>query len=1269
MTFPWSRAASGVVGLYTIAAQTVLLREFLVLFHGSEIAFGLFFGAWFVWIAVGATLARSSRKAREFAQRNSAPLLALYPAGALLGLVLLPTWRIAAGIPAYEPSPLGVLAIGALASTGPVSLLTGLLFPALCEQCASDSRTGANAGYAVEALGAVLGGGLTTIALALGLDGLVVLGGLGLFPAAMAITGATSLSWKRASVPAIAILVSLAPLVPGVGSSMRETLATQRLRASLDQAVRVRDAHTPYQLLTLARITGQVVLLADGEVSVALPPGPDEEARAALLSTLPARRDRAVVIGQGGLALAATLTRYFGEVLCVLMDGTYAHVFQEAWEASGAPRDLLRKVHVLIRDERAFASEAPQADLFVVAGGEPATLLANRLYTLDFFAETRTHLTPGGVVAAPVRSAENYIGTEILRYGQTIYQTLAALFPAMAVAPGEQAIILASTGPLTLDPVVLARRYETYAPTPRPFPPDGFVSLLPPDRVGLANTLYSGEAPGDLVNRDDRPLAPFLHLLSFLRESDSPWVAVLWAVHESGPWLASVLLLLFFVTLLRARLRLGPQSPSFAAAVVMASVGGASISGFVALLAAYQSQVGAVYGEIGAVTAVFMAGLSLGAFLGHRMIRFVAPRHARIGAAGFAIAVAACAALHPLILSAVDLLDPWARRMLLGVLFATLGTATGFAWPLAGSLAGPRSVAATLQASDHWGAAVVVPFTGSVALALYGVAGTLWSVAGLLGVTAALVLADTWLQGPHGHRFFDSRVGRLLSVSVFPYRLWPAILTFLTLSTLFVWHASQGSPPQPKTRLTREELRRVETFDREEFRESPLPHHRLEGVQEPAGDAVLATSQAAAPDVQGYGGPLNLVLSVGTDGRIRRVGVLSHRETPSYVRGLPAFLHALIGRDAREPLAVTDPQAVDAMTGATVTRDAVLRALDRTREALAAQVLHLPAAASAPSQPWWRPLMEPGVWYVVFSLIAVVAVHRFGGPRTRLAFLLLSLFVGGFYFNLQLSTSWLLSLARGEWPVWQANATLWLLGAGVLGLSILYGPLYCAHLCPFGALQEVVSRASFRLGFLSRPLAAVSVRMRGLKYAVLALVVLVLFTRAPAEALRFDPLATVFSGRLEGAGAVVALLALAGSLVVFRFWCRVFCPVGAFFLLFNRIAAFLGFVPPRRYAACDLDVHGPADLECLQCNRCAREPLSPRPMHGLVRPLVYLSLVLAVAGIVTWSLWSGSAARVEAAPDASRRTLRTVNVETILRLIQEGRLSDKEAQFFISLPP
>jgi len=63
-------------------------------------------------------------------------------------------------------------------------------------------------------------------------------------------------------------------------------------------------------------------------------------------------------------------------------------------------------------------------------------------------------------------------------------------------------------------------------------------------------------------------------------------------------------------------------------------------------------------------------------------------------------------------------------------------------------------------------------------------------------------------------------------------------------------------------------------------------------------------------------------------------------------------------------------------------------------------------------------------------------------------------------------------------------------------------------------------------------------------------------------------------------------LTLVGSLFYFRFWCRYFCPAGAFLALGNKLALLQRLAPKRRFEHCDLGVREEYDIDCIRCNRC-----------------------------------------------------------------------------------
>ena len=113
------------VGAFALGAQTILLREYLVLHNGNELAIGSFYGSWFLWIALGATLALLREGRSRPVEPSAAPallarryslLLALYPLALLGQLLLIRATRSLAGVPPTEPFGFGALAGWTLAS-------------------------------------------------------------------------------------------------------------------------------------------------------------------------------------------------------------------------------------------------------------------------------------------------------------------------------------------------------------------------------------------------------------------------------------------------------------------------------------------------------------------------------------------------------------------------------------------------------------------------------------------------------------------------------------------------------------------------------------------------------------------------------------------------------------------------------------------------------------------------------------------------------------------------------------------------------------------------------------------------------------------------------------------------------------------------------------------------------------------------------------------------------------------------------------------------
>lgn len=160
-------------------------------------------------------------------------------------------------------------------------------------------------------------------------------------------------------------------------------------------------------------------------------------------------------------------------------------------------------------------------------------------------------------------------------------------------------------------------------------------------------------------------------------------------------------------------------------------------------------------------------------------------------------------------------------------------------------------------------------------------------------------------------------------------------------------------------------------------------------------------------------------------------------------------------------------------------------------------------------------------------------------------------------------------------------------------IAFFFGRLFCGYVCPFGALQELLHIRTLRARIPERALRW----LRLLPYALLAyLVVRVLVTGI----LTLDGM-TPFKALFTFGGTPVALAVSAAfvvaSVFVFRPFCTLLCPLGAWLSLISRIGPFRmrsrdACVHCRRCdAVCGAQaIHsGAVDRsQCLLCGECIR---------------------------------------------------------------------------------
>jgi spermidine synthase len=758
-------------GALALGVQVLLLREYLVTLQGDEVSIGLGLASWLAGISVGAWLARSA--GRERPDSVAAWAMGLLAVLGWSELVVARLGRRVLGVPAGELAALGPSLWLALLVFALPGAMVGAGFVALA--CSAE-RAGVVPGkaiptlYVAEAAGSLLSGLLVSLVLIPTVSPVTALGVLTVFglaaftPAARA--GAIA---GRCSLPALcaaALVASLPPL------SRRVETYTERARfAALVPTLPLMDwANTPYEHLALGGVESHV-LYAGGQYVASFPDPEEDEGRAhrwMLLAEHPAR-----VLVFGGLptgVLRFMLRHPVTRLDWVLyhpreLDLVRRHMDAQDRQALTDPR-----VRISYRDPRRFlAQTSTRYDLILCLEADPSTLLLARDRSVEFSKLVARRLSPNGAYVSRFSAAPNVQAGETGMLGGALLRSLRDAFPVVHAAPGPDGLLVAGHAPgsVTLSPKRLAERWHERGLNSDVFVPELLPLLYPPERVAALEQELARQAAQVEPSRDDRPVS-FLYASAVRGEfAQSAWTGVLrWATHHRIALLLAglgpSLFLALYVGLARIaslgfRRSLGRVRPSHAILHATAVTGASGMAYSVMLFYSFQSRVGLLYSEMGALTALFMLGLALGGTLGSRP-RFLA----RAQAIGFgtSILVAVSFALMNRFSSPGTLL-----ALSHGLLLVLAGATTGVVFPSAADALmqrefGLKRAAAWVELADHAGAATAALLATTVFVPVFGLTQT----AALLVLLEGLALLVTLNGGsipatqPRADASLDTRI-------------------------------------------------------------------------------------------------------------------------------------------------------------------------------------------------------------------------------------------------------------------------------------------------------------------------------------------------------------------------------------------------------------------------------------------------------------------------------------------------------------------------------
>lgn len=382
------------------------------------------------------------------------------------------------------------------------------------------------------------------------------------------------------------------------------------------------------------------------------------------------------------------------------------------------------------------------------------------------------------------------------------------------------------------------------------------------------------------------------------------------------------------------------------------------------------------------------------------------------------------------------------------------------------------------------------------------------------------------------------------------------------------------------------------------YKEKPLPYYEgRKGKQKQEQEAELVgfvfSTQQFTPEERGYSGPIDILVGMSISGKLTGMKILKHRETPSYTAKIYSkkFQNQFVGKSVYEPMQVGVD--IDAITQATITSEAICRAIRKSMRLVAGEFLGL---KNLPQEPGiLDEFKRPRIYLVIFILILAVGV--FFSKREFLrwviltaSFVYLGLLMGNF-----ISIVNFVNLASLKLPLPIGNLHWYVFLIFIFIITLVWGRLYCGYICPFGIICSIIKKLPVRR---LEPSFALNRFSSYLKLFILAWLLLIYLLTKNDGLFNYEIFVTLFTRRgsyMAWFLVTVSILAMLSG--IWYFWCRFLCPAGGLLGIISKISLFkqkLNCPQPEckicayncPMACIDPDKKTISSFECIRCNIC-----------------------------------------------------------------------------------
>lgn len=617
------------MGISSIVAQILLMREFLVSFLGNEITLGVILANWMVLEAAGAfVLGRSverTEKRLEIYVLLQIVFSLTFPPAVYLARVfknfLLTTPGEGLGFaPVFYSSFIILL---------PVAVSHGALFTygsRLYSRYIQEDAPSIGRVYVFETVGSVIGGLLITFILIQYLNSFQIAFVISLLntlvSTSLLLERGKPLPGFRSVLRFLSILLTLTFFCMLLISSA-EKIHWSSIRSQWKGLQVIHNENSVYGNVTVTRRGEQFSFFTDGVPSVTTPV-PDIATIEDFVHfpMLLHEKPQSVLILSGGAGgMIHEILKYpVTRVDYVELDPLLLRLVQRFRTPLTEAEFSDRRVTIHYADARFFMNRtADRFDLIFIGLSSPQDLRTNRLFSFEFFYIAKQKMTPNGTIVLSLPGSLTYISPELRDLNGCVLDTLKSVYQYVRIIPGDTNLYLASDS-IELEKITAEEMFKRLED--RKIRTSLFTKTYIEYRLHerwLNWFLKSMERKEVHINSDFQPLGVFFNL-AYWNALFSPYLTGIFKWFAGLSIAVGGVVIALFTLLIGALFLKWPSSSGYSLPYAILTSGFSAMIFDLAIIFTFQTLYGYLYHQIGLLVAVFMMGVALSSHIMNRRI-------------------------------------------------------------------------------------------------------------------------------------------------------------------------------------------------------------------------------------------------------------------------------------------------------------------------------------------------------------------------------------------------------------------------------------------------------------------------------------------------------------------------------------------------------------------------------------------------------------------------------------------------------------------------